>query len=179
MVPDSTQIISRVAGACASPPNVSPGITSQRHSSTAHGGSVAPMIVPVPPEGPRQSTREASGLLIRTPGSPPTSTSSVTGTPNASPIRARVARLGLDRPCSSATSTPLLTPDRVASWSRDQPRSARRACRVRATAAVMPGTSAIYSLPDAPGGRYNELYRSIFRPASLVPEETDRGDNPG
>jgi len=126
-VPDSTQTISRVAGACASPPNVSPGITSQRHNSTAHGGSVAPMIVPVPPEGPRQSTREASGLLIRTAGSPPTSTSSVTGTPKASPMRARVARLGFDRPCSSETSTPLLTPERAASWSSDQPRSARRA----------------------------------------------------
>jgi hypothetical protein len=124
-VPDSTQIISLLAGVCASPPNPSPGITSQRHSSTAHGGSVAPMIVPVPPEGPRQSTREASGLLIRMAGSPPTSTSIVTGTPNASPIRASVPRLGFDRPCSSATRTPLLTPERAASWSSDQPRSAR------------------------------------------------------
>src|SRR6266550_99594 len=137
-------LIARVAGACASPPNVSPGITSQRHSSTAHGGSVAPMIVPVPPEGPRQSTREASGLLIWMAGSPPRSTSRVTGTPKASPMRARVARLGLERPCSSATSTPLLTPERAASWSSDQPRSARSACRVRATAAVISGTSAMF-----------------------------------
>jgi hypothetical protein len=76
---------------------------------------VAPTIVPVPPDGPRHRTREASGLLIRTAGSPPTSTSCVTGTPNASPIRASVARLGLERPCSSATSTPLLTPERAAS----------------------------------------------------------------
>ena len=114
-MPASTETISRVAGACASPPNISPGITSHRHSSTAQGGSVAPMIVPVPPDGPRHSTREASGLLILTVGSPPTSTSSVTGTPKASPIRARVARFGLERPCSSATSTPLLTPDRAAS----------------------------------------------------------------
>jgi drug/metabolite transporter (DMT)-like permease len=44
-------------------------MTSQRHSSTAHGGSVAAMIVPVPPAGPRHSTRDASGLLIRTAGS--------------------------------------------------------------------------------------------------------------
>jgi hypothetical protein len=113
--PSCTQTISRVAGACASPPNSSPGITSQRHSSTAQGGSVAPMIVPVPPAGPCHRTREASGLLTRTVGSPPRSTSCVTGTPNASPIRARVARFGLERPCSSATSTPLLTPERVAS----------------------------------------------------------------
>jgi hypothetical protein len=106
------------------------------------------MIVPVPPAGPRHSTREASGLLIRTVGSPPTSTSCVTGTPNASPIRASVARFGLDRPCSSATSTPLLTPERAASWSSDQPRSARSACRVRATAVVTSGTSAINPFPD-------------------------------
>jgi hypothetical protein len=32
-------------------------------TTIAHGGWVAPTIVPVPPEGPRQSTREASGLL--------------------------------------------------------------------------------------------------------------------
>jgi hypothetical protein len=83
--------------------------------------------VPVPPDGPRQSTREASGLLILTAGSPPTSTSSVTGTPKASPILASVARFGLDRPCSMATSTPLLTPERAANWSSDQPRSARSA----------------------------------------------------
>src|SRR5438445_764023 len=119
--------------------------TVLRQSSTAHGGSVAPMIVPVPPEGPRQSTREASGLLIWTAGSPPRSTSRVTGTPKASPMRARVARLGLERPCSSATSTPLLTPERAASWSSDQPRSARSACRVRAIAAVISGTSAMSS----------------------------------
>ena len=150
-MPDSTQTISRVAGAWASPPNDSPGITSQRHSSTAHGGSVAPMIVPVPPEGPRQSTREASGRLIWTAGSPPSSTSRVTGTPKASLMRARVARLGFERPCSSATSTPLLTPDRAASWSSDQPRSARRACNVRATAAVMSGTSAMSSLSGRTG----------------------------
>jgi hypothetical protein len=73
------------------------------------------MIVPLPPDGPRQSTREASGLLILTTGSPLTSTSCVTGTPKASPMRASVARFGLDRPCSSATSTPLLTPERAAS----------------------------------------------------------------
>jgi hypothetical protein len=103
-------------------------------------------MVPVPPDGPRHSTREASGRLTRTGGSPPTSTSCVTGTPNASPILASVARFGLERPCSSATSTPLLTPERAASWSSDQPRSARSACSVRATAAVISGTSAMYPL---------------------------------
>jgi hypothetical protein len=110
----------------------------------------------VPPAGPRHRTREASGLLTRTVGSPPTSTSCVTGTPNASLIRARVARFGLERPCSSATSTPLLTPERAASWSSDQPRSARSACRVRATAVVMSGTSAIIPFPDGSAvGRMN------------------------
>jgi hypothetical protein len=33
------------------------------------------MIVPVPPDSPRQSTRDASGLVILTAGSPLTSTS--------------------------------------------------------------------------------------------------------
>jgi glucokinase len=131
-VPDSTQTISRVAGAWASPPNDSPGITSQRHSSAAHGGSVAPMIVPVPPEGPRQSTREASGLLTWTAGSPPRSTRRVTGTPKASPMRARVARLGFERPCSSATSTPLLTPNaRPAGLATSCGRRARPAASAR------------------------------------------------
>jgi hypothetical protein len=108
------------------------------------------MMVPVPPDGPRHRTREASGLLIRMAGSPPTSTSCVTGTPNASLIRASVARLGLDRPCSSATSTPLLTPERAASWSRDQPRSARSACKVRATAVVRSGVPVIITFPREP-----------------------------
>ena len=38
--PASTQIISLVAGACASPPHRSPGCTAQRQSSAAQGGSV-------------------------------------------------------------------------------------------------------------------------------------------
>ena len=113
--PASTQAISRVAGACASPPKASPGMTFQCHSSAAHGGSVAPTMVPVPPAGPCHKVRELSAPLTRTAGPLPTSTSWVTGTPNASAIRARVARFGLDRPCSSATRTPLLTPDRAAS----------------------------------------------------------------
>ena len=69
------------------------------------------MMVPVPPALPRQSTRARSAPVIRTAGSSGTSTRRVTGTPNASAIRARVARFGLERPCSRATSTPLLTPD--------------------------------------------------------------------
>ena len=132
---------------------------------------MAPRIVPVPPDGPRHRTREASGLLTLTAGSPPTSTSSVTGTPNASPIRASVARLGLERPCSSATSTPLLTPERAASWSSDQPRSARSACRVRATAVVMPGTSAIIPFPyGSTVGTMNYTYQYSDRGSDL-PEE--------
>lgn len=133
-MPDSTSAISFVPGACASPPNDSPGSSSQRHSSAAHGGSVAPRIVPWPPAGPCHSTRAAS--LIRTAGSPPMSTSWVTGTANASLIRASVARLGFERPCSSATRTPLLTSARAASWSSDQPRSARSPRTVRPIAAA-------------------------------------------
>jgi hypothetical protein len=126
------------------------------------------MIVPVPPDGPRHSTRDTSGLLIRTAGSPLTSTSSVTGTPNASPIRASVARFGLERPCSSATRTPLLTPERAASWSSDQPRSARSACKVRATAVVRSGVSAIFSFPhEPPVVRMNYMYQYSDRPGAL------------
>ena len=40
-MPSSTQASSLVAGACASPPNDSPGSTTQRHSSAAQGASVA------------------------------------------------------------------------------------------------------------------------------------------
>ena len=134
---------------------------------------MAPTIVPVPPDGPRHRTREASGLLIRTAGSPPTSTSCVTGTPNASLIRASVARLGLERPCSSATSTPLLTPERAASWSSDQPRSARSARRVPATAVVRSGVSAIFSFPHEPTVvRMNYMYQYSDR------YQTSLGDLP-
>jgi hypothetical protein len=63
--------------------------------------------------------------------------------PNASLIRTSVARFGLERRCSTATRTPLLTPERAASWSSDQPRSARSACTVRATALDMSGSSAM------------------------------------
>jgi hypothetical protein len=61
-------------------------------------------MVPVPPEGPCHSTRPP-GPEIWTDGSPLMSTRRVTGTPKASPILASVARLGLERPCSRATST--------------------------------------------------------------------------
>src|SRR5262249_31986386 len=86
--------------------------------------------------------RACSGPVIRTLGSGGPSSSRVTGRPNASPTLVSVARLGLERACSRDTRTPLLTPDRAASWSRDQPRSARRAARVRASAALrsLPGT---------------------------------------
>jgi hypothetical protein len=70
-------------------------------------------MVPVPPAGPCHSRRELSPIW--TAGLASTSTSIVTGTPNASLSRASVVRFGLDLPCSSATSTPLLTSERAAS----------------------------------------------------------------
>src|SRR5262249_43968836 len=99
-------------------------------------------MVPVPPCAPCHSVRGSPGPVIRTLGSGGTSSSRVTGSPNASPTLASVARFGFERACSRETRTPLLTPDRAASWSSDQPRSARRAARVRASAALrsLPGT---------------------------------------
>src|ERR1700680_607048 len=167
-VPSSTHAISRVAGAWASPPTCSPGSRVNRHSSAAHGGSVAAMIVPVPPSGPCHSTRDSAGPVIRTLGSSGTSTRRVTGTPNASLILASVPRFGLERLCSSATSTPLLTPDLAASWSRDQPRSARRNWTVRARALERSAAAAIgYPLSSSEYGRYSELSSTLFRPTFI------------
>src|SRR4249919_1105730 len=137
-------------------------MTVQLHSSAAQGASVAAMMVPVPPAGPCHRVRAWSGPVTRTVGSAGTSTRYVSGTPNASLILARVARFGLERACSSATRTPLLTPDRAASWSSDQPRSDRRDCRVRASAPARSLAATDYHSPRV--GRYVELDVISFRP---------------
>jgi hypothetical protein len=89
----------------------------------------------------------------RTAGAELTSTSTVAGTPKASLSRASVLRFGFDRPCSSATSTPLLTPERAASWSSDQPCSARSVFTVRATALDKEFSDTFISFPSHRCGR--------------------------
>src|SRR5439155_2416325 len=141
-------------------------MTVHRHSSAAQGAAVAAMMVPVPPRGPCRRVRAWAGPVPRTVGSAGTSSRYVTGTPNASLILARVARFGLERACSSATRTPLLTPDLAASWSSDQPRSARRDCRVRASAP--PRSLAATDYHSLGNGRYVELDVIAFRPATAT-----------
>src|SRR5215470_10368873 len=74
----------------------------------------------------------------------------VTGTPSASASRTSVARFGLPAAFSSATSEPLLTPARAASWSADRPRLRRRARTVRATPAITAPSGPVRSSRPAP-----------------------------
>ena len=67
----------------------------------------------------------------------------VQGTPWSWWWRQSVPMLGLVRACSICTSIPLLTPDRVASWSSDQSRSLRRSRALRAMAAATSSGSGI------------------------------------
>ena len=114
--PLSTVIVSTMPAGCGwhSLPR-GPG-RYQRHSST---GAVVGVVEQQPggaAAGPRRGSAVAASVTC-TGRAAFCSTSVETETPSASAIRTSVARFGLAVAFSSATSAPLLTPARAASWS--------------------------------------------------------------